>query len=158
MLRGFTSVRPWLGLATVTLASLGNASSEIEIQAAGQTAAPACLEPLVLDGLPPDEVLGVPTDADHFLMDVTEPTSLAIHTSAGVDPGALLCDSDGGLIAYDDGGRGPISALTRTSYAAARTCSGLFLLTRDSLAVTRSTRLRSPSDQPTLQEASWRTS
>ena len=264
--RGFNSARLWLGLATVTLASFGNASSGIDIQAAGQTPAPQWLEPLILDGLPRDGVLAAPGDADyfrldvteptmaaiyttagfdsvgtlfdsdgreiasedeggeggnfrieaflprrgtyflqvgsfwsactevgsrqghgtgsytlhaerlaspgrlslgglpqqgalgtdgeadHFLMDITGPASLAIHTSGGVDTGALLYDPDGGLIAYDvDGGRGPISALTRSSCAAARICSGSSLLTRDSPAPTRFTRLRSPNSRPKLK-------
>ena len=104
MYRGFTTARLWLGLATVTLASLGGASSGIDTQAAGQTAAPSWLEPLVLDGLPRDGVLGVPGDADHFRLDVTGPTMAAIYTTAGFDSVSTLFDPDGREIARDDGG------------------------------------------------------
>ena len=102
LFRGLTSARLRLGLATVALASLSHASSAIDIQAAGQTAAPSWLETLVLDGPPQDGVLAVRGDRDYFRVAVTGAMRVAIYTSGPVNTIGRLYDPDGREIAADN--------------------------------------------------------
>lgn len=56
-----------LGLATVALTCLGHASSVLYTRPAGQLAPSGWLQPLVLDGVPGEGVLGVDGDRDYFI-------------------------------------------------------------------------------------------
>ncbi len=62
------------------------------------------LRALSLGGLPQQGAILSDGEADNFLMDITGPTSVAIHTSGGVDTGGELYDPEGGLVAWDDDG------------------------------------------------------
>ena len=151
MLRRFTSARLRLGLATVALASLSHASSVIDIQAAGQTAAPSWLEPLVLGGPPQDGVLAVLGDRDYFRLQVAEPTSVAIYTSGPVDTTGRLYDPDGREIASDDySGEGSnfridtVLPRAGTYYVRVESYSGVFARRSAGAFAIRAERLASP--------------
>ena len=102
MLSTFISTRVGLGFATVALTCLGHASSVLDSRPAGQVVAPSWLEPLSMDGLPREGVLGAAGDRDYFRIDVTGPTPAAIYASGGADTRGVLYDPDGRVIASDD--------------------------------------------------------
>ena len=69
----------------------------------GDTRADATLLPL--PGSVPGEI-GVTRDVDYFRLNVTEPGTLTVYTTGGVDTVGELQSADGTRMAFDSGGRG----------------------------------------------------